>query len=143
MTFSRQAAAAATLLRQAGARTGRPVIAVTESTAALAILAHAAPTIGAPLFPLDPTLPGSIIEDLCEQVGGGLVVGDGCEVQTEWILGCPAGTSAPWHPPRGLALLIAIPLSTLAGLATTALVMQHLARSEAAPGTASDAGGEG
>ena len=42
-----------------------------------------------------------------------------------------------------LALLIAIPLSTLAGLATTALVMQHLARSEAAPGTASDAGGEG
>ena len=107
MTFSRQAAAAATLLRQAGARTGRPVIAVTESTAALAILAHAAPTIGAPLFPLDPTLPGSIIEDLCEQVGGGLVVGDGCEVQTEWILGCPAGTSAPWHPPRGLALLIA------------------------------------
>ena len=32
-----------------------------------------------------------------------------------------------------LALLIAIPLSTLAGLATTGLVMQHLDREEAAP----------
>ncbi len=32
-----------------------------------------------------------------------------------------------------LALVIAIPLSTLAGLATTALVMQHLDRAEDAP----------
>ncbi len=69
--------AAAHLLRQAGARRGRPIAAITASSEALAILAYAAPLLGTPLFPIDPALPGTVIDELIGQVGDCLIVGDG------------------------------------------------------------------
>ena len=107
MTASHRASAAAILLRQAGATAGQPVVALTRSPETLAILLHAAAAIGVPLFPLDPALPPSAIDDLRDQAGGRLLVGDGLPLSAERIAACPAGRPLPWHPPRGVALLVA------------------------------------
>lgn len=63
-------------LTKAGAANGRPVIAVTSSTAALEGLIYATSALGVPLFPLDPALPDETIGALCDQVGGGPIVSD-------------------------------------------------------------------
>ncbi len=85
---------------------------VTGSAAVLVILAHAAPLLPLPLFPIDPGLPESTIADLLDEAGVSLVVSDrafvGCShVAAADVLACPATQERPWRPPEGLALLIA------------------------------------
>ena len=111
MSATRSAAchslAAAHLLRQAGARRGRPIAAITSSSEALAILAYAAPLLGTPLFPIDPALPATVIGELIGQVGECLIVGDGQTVSTEAILAAECGAAVSLAFPDGPALLIA------------------------------------
>ncbi|RAI26872.1 hypothetical protein CH339_12610 [Rhodobium orientis] len=111
-TLSRRAEAAADVLRDGGAASGRPVAVVTSSAAAIAILAYAAPLLPAPLFPIDPNLPKDAIADLLGQAGVDLVVSDApvagrAYVPVADILACLAGAEVPWRPPEGIALLIA------------------------------------
>jgi O-succinylbenzoic acid--CoA ligase len=110
--LSQRAAAAAALLRTAGADPGRPVAVISGSAAVVAILAYAAPVLPVPLFPLDPGLPDPVISDLLDQAGVSLVVSDRPlsgrrHVPTADVLHGPVGTAAPWRPPEGVALLIA------------------------------------
>ena len=102
-----RSAAVAQLLRQAGARRGRPIAAITASSEALALLAHAASILGSPLFPIDPALPRMVIAELIEQVGDCLSVGDGLIPSTEAILDAACGPAVPFVFPKGAALLIA------------------------------------
>ncbi|MGP0105882.1 class I adenylate-forming enzyme family protein [Rhodoblastus sp.] len=103
----RRAGGAANMLRRAGARRGRPVVAVAASSEALAIAAHAAFHLGSPFFPLDPALPSSIRDDLIAQIGECLIVGDDGAVSTEALLSAPLGEALALTPPQGPALLIA------------------------------------
>ena len=105
--FATRALAAAHLPRKAGAQSGQPVVAITASSEALATLALAAPAISAPLFPVDPTLPASIIAALISQIGGCLMVGDGQTLSTENILAAASSAPMRWTPQKGPALLIA------------------------------------
>jgi O-succinylbenzoic acid--CoA ligase len=103
----RRAGAVADMLRRAGARRGRPVVAVSASSEALALTARAAFRLGCPFFPLDPALPPPIRADLLAQIGDGLIVGDEGAVSTEAILSAAPGEALALTPPPGPALLIA------------------------------------
>jgi O-succinylbenzoic acid--CoA ligase len=112
------AASAALLLQRAGAKEGRPVAAITGSAEILAILAHAAPALAAPLFPLDPGLPEAAIEDLLAQAGAELIVSDH-EFRGTTVLLCADVTDAePGAPPPSrlrdgsIALMVATSGST-------------------------------
>jgi len=105
--FLRRAASLVPVLRAAGARSGRPVVAVASSAEALATAACAAFALDAPFFPLDPGLPETIATNLLEQVGDCLVIGEGRGVSTEQILTAEPGDALAFSPPRGPALLIA------------------------------------
>jgi len=110
--LARQAEAAAVLLRTAGADPGRPVAVVSGSAAVVAILAHAAPLVPVPLFPIDPGLPEDAITELLDQAGVSLVVSDRAvagrpHVSAAAVLACPLGQAASWRPPEDVALLIA------------------------------------
>ncbi|MCW2309049.1 O-succinylbenzoic acid--CoA ligase [Rhodobium gokarnense] len=100
------------MLSDAGAAPGRPVAVVTTSAAAIAILAHTAPLLPVPLFPIDPSLPDNVIADLLDQAGVDLVVADRpfagrTHIATADVLSAPAGAEVPWRAPDGIALLIA------------------------------------
>ena len=70
----KNAASAAILLRRADATPGRPIAAIPASVEIFAILAHAAPALGAPLFPIGPKLPEPVIVELLAQAGAGVIV---------------------------------------------------------------------
>jgi o-succinylbenzoate---CoA ligase len=105
--FFDRSAAAAQLLRRAGARRGLPIVAITASSEALAILAYSAPALGAPFFPIDPSLPQAIITDLIDQIGECLIFGDGQSLATETILASKFTTAPPFSAATGPALFIA------------------------------------
>jgi len=100
---TRRAAALATILRDAGARPGRPVVARMASADALATAACAAFALDRPFFPLDPNLPDGVTRNLLDQIGDHLKV----DLSPEEILALPPGAAPPFLPPRGPALLIA------------------------------------
>ncbi|MBK1623826.1 class I adenylate-forming enzyme family protein [Afifella marina] len=111
----------ARLLREAGAKPGRPIVARTASAEILARLAFAAPHLPAPLFPIDPALPQAVVADLIAQSGAGLVVGErpveGMDCLPADAFPSSAQTearlpSARWTPPCGIALLVATSGST-------------------------------
>ncbi len=116
--LSRKASSVAALLQRAGALPRRPVAAVTASAPVLAILAHAAPLLRAPLFPIDPALPAAVIADLLAQAGMPLVVGDGQYgesrvVASGDILAAEEGPiAASQGEPQEIALLVATSGST-------------------------------
>ncbi len=103
----RRAGAVADMLRRAGARRGRPVVAVSASSEALALTGCAAFRLACPFFPVDPALPQPIRADLLAQIGDGLIVGDERAVSTETIVSAPPGDVVALTPPPGPALLIA------------------------------------
>jgi O-succinylbenzoic acid--CoA ligase len=104
--FARRASGLARLLENAGARPGRPIVARTASSAALASAACAAFALKCPVFPLDPGLPESVANSLIDQAGACLAIGDGHDISTSAILA--AENPAPdLVPPPGAALLIA------------------------------------
>ena len=105
--FARRASSLAPMLRDAGARPGRPVIAITASSEALASAACAAFALKSPFFPLDPALPAALAASLIEQVGECLLIGEGQALSTQKILAAEAGPAEKFRPPPGPALLIA------------------------------------
>lgn len=104
--FRQRAAGLARLLRE-NTRPGRPVVAVTASSEALATAACAAFALDAPFFPLDPKLPEAITKNLLDQIGDCLIIGEGRDVSTEAILAAEPGAAPEFSPPPGPALLIA------------------------------------
>ncbi len=103
----RRAGAVADMLRRAGARRGRPVVAVSASCEALALTAHAAFRLACPIFPLDPALPPPIRADILAHIGECLIVGEERAVSAQAILAAPPGEALALTPPPGPALLIA------------------------------------
>jgi len=101
------------ILARAGVAEGRPVAAVTSSSAALDTLIQAAAALGAPLFPLDPALPDTVIGSLCDQAGAAVVVADrdlpaGPVIPATACIR-PEGASMPGsrYRPDSIALLVA------------------------------------
>ncbi|SDE36548.1 class I adenylate-forming enzyme family protein [Rhodospira trueperi] len=146
--LARRADAAAALLRSNGAAPGRPVAVVSGSATVVAVLAHAAPLLPVPLFPLDPGLPDPAITDLLGQAGVSLVVSDRAfagqpHVPATEVLACAVGQEASWRAPEGVALLIATSGSSgrpkavmLTGAALAAAARASAARTPLGPGDA-------
>jgi O-succinylbenzoic acid--CoA ligase len=105
--FARRAASLLPVLRRAGARPCRPIVAVTASAEVLATAACAAFALDAPFCPLDPGLPESVATSLLDQVGDCLIIGEGCSISTENILAAEPGDALEFVLPPGPALLIA------------------------------------
>lgn len=111
--LAKRAAAAAALLQRCGAARGRPVAAVTDSAAALCVLAHAAAALDVPLFPLDPALPAAVVDDLLGQTGSALVVGDRAfsgrvALAARDVLACAVGSAPPSrYRDASIALMVA------------------------------------
>ena len=101
------------ILTKDAASKGRPVVAVTSSTAALEGLISATSALGVPLFPLDPALPDKVIAALCDQVGGGPIISDRdlagrIQIPTESCVWQEATISLPSrYRPESIALLVA------------------------------------
>jgi O-succinylbenzoic acid--CoA ligase len=102
-----RASALAAKLRAAGARRGRPVVAVSASSEVLATAACAAFVLDCPFFPLDPALPEALAASLIEQAGAGLAIGEGQSLCARDILAAEPGPPPALRPPPGPALLIA------------------------------------
>ena len=105
--FARRAASLVPMLRRAGAKPGRPVVAVTASAEALASAACAAFALDSPFFPLDPGLPAALAANLLDQIGACVEIGEGRDLSTGDILAAEPGAALDLRPPHGPALLIA------------------------------------